>query len=655
MPIDQSLKDTITYYTDRMNDDEIVDKMYNHPNQQDLRETIDYYRGQGESSAQILDRMMKAPVTTAGTGTMATEAPVSAPTQSYLGGVKQAAGDLAKKALPFMFEDKPASAAKGIAPSAPAQDTNVQGDVGTASSNFMPGKLKVGQAEPTLETPPSEAVQQTMMYGVNPMKEYGSAAGTAVGMAAAPELGPLAIPVSAGMGRMLAGGLQSPLTNLLLPKANMPAPGAGETLMNFGKGAEEGALQGIGMRGTAAPAESLADILAPLKEGTGNLSKYMSRKALRVPLSAETKGAIATVPEEGLNVVGGKAPAQIAERVNSLSRQVDNYIGQATEQGKQIMREDMLAPARKLQEVYAKSADTAEYGQKLANYIAEVEAQVPEVVSPEQAQGIKKFVYDSINFDAKGANQLSQSAVQGKRAFGRGTRSELEGAAPEIGPINARLSKLLEARPTVEQSAAKWSEAGPMKSTMGHLKQAGARGAGAVSRGLGAVEDYLRAPTSTAGGVNPMFPNLSKLMMNEPEYGYDPFANVGGQKLLPPIEKTPINVPPAARITGRTSSLGPLERGEATPRTRNRFGGTAPVPENLPERGFTPAEPASSVKELIDRIASGQGHTITAEEKVSLADAMLKRIEMIVTGGTPKVKPPTKEGINLNFNERMKE
>jgi len=653
MPIDQALKDTITQYTDKMSDDEIVNHLATSQKYADVAAKIKQAQASGMSSKDILDQAMSAQIT-----------PTAAPKQGYVAGVAQAGGDLAKKALPWMFDGKQGQPPQTtpVTPQNAAPQANPSPSTEEARPFGRPAKL--GAPEPVLETPPSEAVQ-TGMGIVNKLPQYGAEAGTAVGMALAPEMGPEMIPATAGLLSSLGKTVQTPLTNLLLPKANAQPAGAMDVAGAGLQGATTGAANAVMMKGMNAPAESLADLLAPAKEGTANLSKYMSRRTLKQPLNPEVERATSTIPKEGFNVVGGKGPMQVADKVNEISRQVDAYIGQAAEQGKTIKVNDMLAPARQLQAYYGKSADTADYASKLGDYIAQVETKFPAgELSPPEAQDVKKFVYDAVNFDAKGTNTLGQVGTQGKRALGRGLRTGIEEAAPEVGPLNQRLGDILQARPYVEKASEMYSQAPLRARAFGQVKQAGARLANAASEGLGAAEEAVRPEAQSLAEVASPFANLERTLgMKYPRLSNEVnTAETRPNRLLPTSEESAagrnqfqdVGQPTEQGMgMGRKAlppgtQYGPLP-GEGAPRT-NRFGGSVPVPENLPDRGYQGVSPMG-MKDIIDRVASGQGHTITAEEKVSLADQLLNHIKFKLSGEGP-VNP---KDTTFNFNERMKE
>jgi hypothetical protein len=286
---------------------------------------------------------------------------------------------------------------------------------------------------------------------------------------------------------------------------------------------------------------------------------------------------------------------------------------------------------------------------------------------------MKKFVYDAINFDAKAASQLGQVGVQGKKAVGRGLRGGLEEVAPEIGAINRTLGDILEARPYIQTAAEKYT-GGKMRSRLlGKVEELGARGAGTVSRGLEAAEQAVRPEAAGLESIGNPFANLEATLglkyprlsseintiEGRPERLLE--APAGGGRVTGPAQGGKASYGAAAQPSEQGLGLerpalppgtqyGPLP-GEIVPRTRNRFGGTVPVPENLPERGFQGAAPMK-VQDLINKIAEGRGHEITAEDKLDLADALIKRISIKIQGSstTPKKNP-----LGFNFGERMKE
>jgi len=629
MPIDQALKDKITEYTGKMSDAEIVNHLTTSQKYADVAAKIKQARDSGMSDSDILDQAMAAKVATT---------PTTAPTQTYLGGVKEAGGELVKKALPWMLDKQPAGAP--VPAPAPAPVNEGQG----AYPFGRPAK--VGAPEPVLETPPEEW-KQTAMKGVNVLPEAAQTVGTLAGA----EAGPAGMVVGGALGRGTGAVLQSPLQKLLLPKSDTENLDVLGTAREMGAGAAGGAEMAMGAR----PGAAISEAAGLAKQPFGTLSRFLSRRTLRAPLTPEMPSVTTTIPREGLNVVGGKAPAQIATKVNEISRQVDKYIANASAQGKTINTNDILKPAEDLLNYYKQTGETGEYATKMSDYIQQVRDQFGDQIDPQKAQSVKKFIYDAINFDKKsGGQQLGQVGVQGKKAVARGLRGELEETAPEIGPLNTRIGKLLEAKPAATKAAEQYSM-DPMRKRMGgRLKQWGARGASEVEQGLEGVQSEFAPEVASVESIGNPFANLeATLGLKYPKLSREVRAAETRPERLLPEETTanipPIEVPPTRQIEGRSFG-GAVERGEMTPRTRNRFGGEVPVPENLPERGFQPAQ-EMRMQDLINKIAEGRGHEITAEDKVEFADSLIKRIGIKIQSGTKKKENP----LGFNFNERMKE
>ena len=430
MPIDEALKDTITHYTDRIPDNEIINKMVSSPTYSDLRPTVDYYRQNGLKDNEILDKMMKAPNS----------------------GAMQAAQ---------------------AAPQAPQTEEE---RLNPTMSALKPGKITGLGGPGTVETPPSQATQAAMGV-VNKLPEVGQAVGTAAGMASAaiPGAGaaaPLAIPAGGAAGQVAGRALQSPLTQLLLPKAGAQAPSPSEIGQNAAQGATGGMLSALMMKGTPGGLAAAEPTITPPEQGVaGQTRDYLTRRLLR-PGGANPEVAadvVQNVGQQKIPVTQGiqGGPSVIQQNIRNWSGKVDELIGEAQDKLKSYQGPYMAgtgSPERAgkvdihaiIQPMFDVSDAYANAGLKAESEAVMKQADeflaLPRYQDPETAQSIKKLVYSTISDPAWQQSAGGSGGTAARKQFSTGIAGQLEDIAPGVKEANQQIGQAIQMRPFVSKA-----------------------------------------------------------------------------------------------------------------------------------------------------------------------------------------------------------
>jgi hypothetical protein len=247
----------------------------------------------------------------------------------------------------------------------------------------------------------------------------------------------------------------------------------------------------------AAGAKVPSLVKTPTLAGTADsVSTGLYRSALKPTIKDVRNGnadrAIETLRDEGLNVSRGGAE-KLSERVDGLNDQVSDAIAGST------ARVDKAKVANSLQ-------DLIQQMEKQVNPQGDVAAVtkayddftnhplLPGADMPVQlAQDMKKGTYRGLK-DKYG--QMGSADTEAQKTLARGLKEEIAQAVPEVGPLNARESELLNAQKLLERRVAVNGNHNPM----GIASVA----PGGIERILAALLDRSDTAKSMLGrGLNP--------------------------------------------------------------------------------------------------------------------------------------------------------
>lgn len=189
-----------------------------------------------------------------------------------------------------------------------------------------------------------------------------------------------------------------------------------------------------------------------------DVAKTLMWKALKPPkaaqLSGDAKEAVETLlTEKGARVSEGGV-ANLTKTIDALDVELESAIANA---GGNVSTISAIRPVR---DAIAKFKDGLDQAENSASIWKEVQKffSHPEVrgaldIPAETAQRIKRGIYSELGDKAYGLGIKPAAEAEGKKAIARGLKEELERAVPETGPINERMSALINARDLANQRA----------------------------------------------------------------------------------------------------------------------------------------------------------------------------------------------------------
>ncbi len=227
-----------------------------------------------------------------------------------------------------------------------------------------------------------------------------------------------------------------------------PPDTSGPVREAVGRGVEEAVKQApmfIGMKvpGAAAATE------AGLKSG----AREMMQSALKPPLKALQTGkaarAIDTLLDEGINVTGGGADTlrgridvlnnNIAQRIANSPAIIDKYAASSQMQGLLNKFTKQVSPL----------SDVAAIQKAWDEFLAHPMMQGPYGVPVQTAQELKQGTYRALGDKSYG--ELKGAEIEAQKTLARGLKEEIAKAVPEVRPLNAEESTLLNALSLVER------------------------------------------------------------------------------------------------------------------------------------------------------------------------------------------------------------
>ncbi len=386
---------------------------------------------------------------------LAGKAPPAAETQKYIANVAGLLGvgeaTAATKAAPttFSYDDvvgQPAAAApkavpKKVAPTTPGWERAItnfveapaevaasvgSGMAGTTLGNIaallrmQPGNLLMAAGGGQEPQEAKDAIAQALMYQPRtaPAQAFMN--------------GPLA-----KIGALLHKGADAVGNKVADPSGPYNPIGAGvsEALMQAPALLGGGAAKAAGVAGQGA---------APVVGARWWMQSAMKPTKAEL-MSGQADRAISTMLEDGTNVSRGGVNA-IRDRVDTLNTQIADIIQNSP------ATIDKAAVGSRLQGVFDRFAkqvnpakDRASIQKALDDFNAEWPAQIP----IQEAQAVKQGTYRTLN--GKYMGELDTASTEAQKGLARGLKEEIANAAPEVRPLNAEESRLLNTLPMVER------------------------------------------------------------------------------------------------------------------------------------------------------------------------------------------------------------
>jgi hypothetical protein len=187
----------------------------------------------------------------------------------------------------------------------------------------------------------------------------------------------------------------------------------------------------------------------PAAQGVG---RWLMQKAVHPSkeslMTGKAQKAIETFLTEGRNVTSGGMGA-MADEVGKLSTKVDDVINAAQSQGKAVSIASILSPVANAKaghwgKQYNNADDIAAINKTLTDFLTDPRIAGKSSIPIREAQDIKSATYKALGEKVYGKDVLPAS-VAGQKAGIQGMKEGIERAAPEVIPMNQRMSKLLNA------------------------------------------------------------------------------------------------------------------------------------------------------------------------------------------------------------------
>lgn len=223
-----------------------------------------------------------------------------------------------------------------------------------------------------------------------------------------------------------------------------------------GMGSAEGALRSgareaitdlpmaLGLKGPAMGAAA--------ESGLKNVARDTMQSALKPPIgelkSGKAQKAIDTLLDQGINVTRGGAQT-MRERVDVLNNSIENLITNSTANiDKRAVVSRLRDPLKKFANQVNSTDDIAaiqkSWDQFMNNPILKGN-DIPVQVAQTMKQGTYRSLGDKAYGELKGAD------IEAQKALARGLKEEIAKAVPEVRPLNAEESKLLNSLSLVER------------------------------------------------------------------------------------------------------------------------------------------------------------------------------------------------------------
>ncbi len=175
--------------------------------------------------------------------------------------------------------------------------------------------------------------------------------------------------------------------------------------------------------------------------------RFMMRSALKPQMSAaQNAKAVETLLNEGVNVSPAGAAA-LGAKVSDLSRQVDDIVSAADKAGVTISKADVARYGEEAIQAFTKQvtpqSDLSTIKKALNQFLNHPSLKGAEEIGIQLAQDLKKGTYKALGSKPYGETSGASDAVQ--KSLARGLKEQIEKAAPDVAPLNAKQSELLNA------------------------------------------------------------------------------------------------------------------------------------------------------------------------------------------------------------------
>lgn len=219
-----------------------------------------------------------------------------------------------------------------------------------------------------------------------------------------------------------------------------------------------GFLTNVGMSaipdllGAGGGARAAVKVGAPLMEsGAKSLMQSAVKPVLGDLKSGAGERAVNTMLQEGVNPTTGgvaKLNGLLDGLENQLTGVLQKYTGKTVDKG---------AVASRMQDVVSKIERTNPTPQDALRDVNKVyddfltNGLIPKNIPIEQANELKRGLYQMLK--QKYGIPIADETINARKALARGFKEEIQGVAPEVGPINARMGDLANARNVAERRA----------------------------------------------------------------------------------------------------------------------------------------------------------------------------------------------------------
>jgi len=228
-------------------------------------------------------------------------------------------------------------------------------------------------------------------------------------------------------------------------------PGSGAGRQMLGAGVHEAMNQApgfLGIKGGRAGADVAAGAMREGAESWMNSALKPGMKATKKSLKTPGEGPATTMLDEGINVSKGGY-----NKINNIIGDINIDIQDRIQNSKAIVKKDEVgARINDVLDRFTKqispSSDLASI-QKVYDDFMNHPLLPTNDIPVQLAQELKTGTHRSLG--SKSYGELKNADVEAQKALVRGIKEDIANSVPEVGNLNARESKLLEALPLVER------------------------------------------------------------------------------------------------------------------------------------------------------------------------------------------------------------
>lgn len=269
--------------------------------------------------------------------------------------------------------------------------------------------------------------------------------------------GPLGIAYGASMG-----------ANRLLDHAAYEAGGAATDLaakvMSPESAAKVGLAANVGVQAVPVLAGAAVGKLVAPAVGIGEMARDTMQSALKPTYEALRTGkaakAITTMLDEGINVTKGGV-ATLRARIGDLNDEIMSAIKNSTATvDKNQVASALLIPLKRLEMQVNPGADMAAVQKAWTEFLQHPLLSGSSSIPVQVAQKMKQGTYQALGEKAYG--ELSGAQIEAQKHLARGLKEEIASAVPEVAPLNAEESKLLNALSVTERRVLMEANKNPM-------------------------------------------------------------------------------------------------------------------------------------------------------------------------------------------------